>query len=861
LTDIISSAFSPFIKVLSPLASLYQHYQSKGQGPIFVFSLVGIALLVGGFGYLTQLLVGKLGAGSRSLLLLFVSNGVVFGGHKLASKNRLADLGSATIGLGLLLNFVTVYIAGSYYHLLTDWLVIFAYIAIGVGGFALSNRHDARVVSAISLVGAGFVPLILPLDQSGSIFYLSGLGLLTLGSVYQAQQKSWMWLYFLSVFVCSASLEYMQVFSDIGLIIGLFAELFYIIYLWLSYHLFAIQAQTNKTSLGFLTLAVFSTIGLLCQTTFPDSWMLPVFALGNCLAAILVWQRLHLDSPLARTIMLMVASIWLLVAIFSSLQADYWGIAVGLEGLFVLYVALKLGDKTLRFEAYALWIFAIVHGLTALAPHFPIPALVNPKGLLLVVSIGAFLFVARMLLQTNARQNISRFVRWEQNITMQLRAAESLWLSITVIAFAWAHLTQWSLLVFAPLQGYLLYRSHRQYCQTSETLVLILGSVLALTAVLTAITLQSWSFRDLPSYAQYAFTVFFIELWALCEFYRFKQRNDAFAKLAEELRLLAYLALPFAYLPSVTKHYSEYLPLALWLSAAIAYVLARTVKHPLLRTEALLLTIVAAVFNSAYMVDPPKLLSLIGLASCIIGIALNVYIWMLVGLRHPLLLDKKIASVGLYYLFALFFIVVWHTSNVYLASALSGIVTFCLVGLHHFHPNLQRNNPTLQLIGYINVVMACLLTAAISANYQVSAASVSTSLWLLSTSVLLGYMLFADSRDNQPLLGLIKASQTRYATHNLMLASSLYFLLDLWHLSMLITPWLIVQGSYVFFARQQSTIISKLALAFMLAGLLKLGFIDAANALLWQKVALMIGIGGFMLVAAFVYQKRLNNAS
>lgn len=44
-------------------------------------------------------------------------------------------------------------------------------------------------------------------------------------------------------------------------------------------------------------------------------------------------------------------------------------------------------------------------------------------------------------------------------------------------------------------------------------------------------------------------------------------------------------------------------------------------------------------------------------------------------------------------------------------------------------------------------------------------------------------------------------------------------------------------------------------------GLLKLGLIDAANALLWQKVALMIGIGIFMIAAAFAYQQRQTNSS
>jgi hypothetical protein len=51
--------------------------------------------------------------------------------------------------------------------------------------------------------------------------------------------------------------------------------------------------------------------------------------------------------------------------------------------------------------------------------------------------------------------------------------------------------------------------------------------------------------------------------------------------------------------------------------------------------------------------------------------------------------------------------------------------------------------------------------------------------------------------------------------------------------------------------------VAKLALGFILVGLLKLGFIDAANALLWKKVALMFSFSLLMLDAAFIYQKQL----
>lgn len=80
--------------------NLYQHYQIKGQGPIFVFMLIGIVLLVAGFGYLTQLLVSELGAGSKTLLLFVVAISITLLGVYLA-KLALAFIGCGLVKLSL----------------------------------------------------------------------------------------------------------------------------------------------------------------------------------------------------------------------------------------------------------------------------------------------------------------------------------------------------------------------------------------------------------------------------------------------------------------------------------------------------------------------------------------------------------------------------------------------------------------------------------------------------------------------------------------------------------------------------------------------------------------------------------------
>jgi hypothetical protein len=124
----------------------------------------------------------------------------------------------------------------------------------------------------------------------------------------------------------------------------------------------------------------------------------------------------------------MLASTWVLVAIVSSLAPDYWGFTIGLEGLFILYFALKEDYFSVRIEAYGLLVFAILHAVFAVLPYFPDPALLSLKGNLVMASVGALIFCSRKL--------FSRFpcgIGWETQFSHLLRPAESIWLSVFVL--------------------------------------------------------------------------------------------------------------------------------------------------------------------------------------------------------------------------------------------------------------------------------------------------------------------------------------------------------------------------------------------------------------------------------------------
>jgi hypothetical protein len=844
------SLLSPVTKFVSPLINLYQHYQAKDQGPIFVFMLIGIALLVGGFGYLAQLLVGELGAGSKSLLLFVVAIGITFGGAYLAKRGKYLEISSAIISLGLLLNFVTVYVAGSFYQLLPDWTVLLSYFAIASTGFILANQYNTKIVSALAVIGAGAIPLISQLDQFGTSYYLVGLGFVILTSLYQAMIKNWQWLGFLSIFVAYSCIEFLLLTTNTTLFLGLFSQGFYCLFLFYIWRLLNQKSEYNKDHILLMVITVFANIGVLYQSNFASAWIFPGLATINVVISCFLLFKARKQQFYTVSLYSMLASTWLLVAIVSSLAPDYWGFAIGLEGLFILYFALKENYFSVRIEAYGLLAFAIVHAVFAVFPYFPDPALLSSKGILVVASIGGLIFATRKLFN-----RMPSDVNWEIQLCSLLRPVESIWLSVFALSFLWVQLGVWSTVAILPLQVILLAKAYRGTCNTSEIMAYLAGLAILAICVMGINDVQSISFRDLPNYAKTALALVFAECWLFAEFYRRIGRTSALSKLAELLRVGFYLILPLVFLPSVIKHYVEFSGMAVWASACIAYVLGRLVKHRIIRSESLILFAVAALYNLGFYIDFYHSHFLLTCFSTLLGLGLLCYFIYDENRAHVALLNKKIASLGLYFLAGCIAIYMQQWSNFYLAGALTSASILTLILCSHYHPTLKRNRKTLGYLCYLSLLGSWLGTFT-GGNYTIS-----VNVWVIvSLLISLTFLIRAKTLNNLN-LKLLSDNKTGYTLQHILFAISGAFLLKECELTLLISPWLILQGSYLFFTHKHSKFVAKLALGFIFVGLLKLGFIDAENALLWQKVALMIGIGLFMLAAAFIYQKRLSQAT
>jgi hypothetical protein len=86
----------------SPLTKIYESYKTRGMLGIFFLTFAGAALVLAGFGYLIQLLIDEIGAGSKSLLMSATAIGVIGGGIVLKVKPKFGEFASAIVALALI---------------------------------------------------------------------------------------------------------------------------------------------------------------------------------------------------------------------------------------------------------------------------------------------------------------------------------------------------------------------------------------------------------------------------------------------------------------------------------------------------------------------------------------------------------------------------------------------------------------------------------------------------------------------------------------------------------------------------------------------------------------------------------------
>lgn len=838
MNTILSSCFDWF----SPITKIYQSYKERGMLGIFILTIVGITLTLAGFGYLMQLLIDELGTGVKSLLMSIVAIFVVGLGIVLKTKARFGEFPSAIVALGILLSYSTVYFSGSVYSLLPNILVLVLYLTIALVCHAIALWLDTKVIAALGVIGIATMPILSSTVSTEPRYYLLSLAFVVTSSLILAYRHVGQWLAHLSLAFTLVSLEWIIGVENTLISVWLINLFYLLFFAYVTLTLYKESTPTNQ-SLVFLAALTGSSVLVFFQATdIFTSTISFSFALNTLIAIAASIFFYKVKRELTNFFILLSAS-WTILTIVSTISEAYWGIAWAVEGILLISIGRRYKISSPITQGQVLTVIALIYSWSALAMYFPLPALKSVDGWLLSIIIVAIIATWQRLIN---HSNV--FDKFTQNIIKPfLQFIEVLWLSILVIVSANIWLGNWTGALIIFLQLALLFRA--KFCK--QVSVEVLAATLVIAALFYAyqgaLLVDSYRFTMLPLFAKLAIISVFLQLWLWSEFYRRYQPDSAIKEIAEAIRILFYLLIPICWIGSVIRRFDEASLMLLWLSPLLALLLARKIKHPLLIKEANVLAGLASLFFATSVGQ----LTLINSIIALIGFSIFYAIAYFINRKEAAPLVQLICSLGLLSLgFAIPNIIAYQTNNLFYAVIIASLYWTIAFNALNASTHLKRNEVFIIAVNLLLVLAAWLLVP-------------SNVFYVLIPIIFLAAALYKkEHKFKQSQLGKKLQLNADLFLHSIAAITyvTLFFSLAQYRMDLLISPVLAIHGALILFLKDKRLTKVKYSFGLIFLAIIKLSLLDAAHALLWQKVILFMGIGVFILVASFWYQRLVSAA-
>lgn len=840
ITILIQTILSSFFDWCSPVTKIYTSYKERSMLGIFILTMVGIGLTLAGFGYLMQLLIDQLGAGAKSLLMCFAAILVIGLGIVLKTRTHFGEFATAIVALGILLSYSTVYFSGSVYGLLPNVLVLILYLAIALICHAMAVWLETKVVAALGIIGIATMPIFSNAIGIEPINYLLSLAFVVCSSLILAYRHVGQWLAHLCLAFTLVSLEWIVGVENIQLSIWI-VNLFYLLFFtYVAITLLKNKAPTSQ-ALVFLAAIAGSTALIFFQAAdIFSSTISMIFAFNTLVAIAMSVLFYNVKRQLIHFFILLSAS-WGVLTIMSAFSNSYWGIAWAVEGILLIVIGRKYEVASPINQGQMLTVIALLYSWSALAIYFPLPALKSVDGWILSIMIIAVIAVWQRLINTS--KIFDEFTI--NNVKPFLQFLEVLWLSILVIVSAHIWFGNWTGAGVVLIQLALLFRAKHCKQVSIEVFAAMLTAVPLFYAHQGVLMVDSYRFTMLPLFAKLAIASAFLQLWLWSAFYRKYQPNSDMKDIAESLRIFFYLLIPVCWLGSVVRRFDEESLMLIWLSPLLALLIARKIKHQVLFNEAKILTGLASVFFALFIGK----LTLLNSVLALMGFSGFYVIAYLINRKDASLVYQFICSWGVLSLgLALPNIVGSQTNSLFYAAIIASLYWAIAFNVMTISALLKRNETFIIAINLLLVIGALLLIPS-NAFYVV------VPVIFLTAALYKKEHKFEHSR-----LGTALKLNSDLFLHTIAAISyvTLFASLTIYRFDLLISPVLAVHGALILFLKDRRLTTVKYSFTLISLGIIKLAMLDAANALLWQKVILFMGVGVFILLASFWYQKLVN---
>ncbi|WP_299579566.1 DUF2339 domain-containing protein [uncultured Microbulbifer sp.] len=896
LTSLLAPALEPLNRAWEPLAGFYRHYQRQGKAPVFFMTAAGILALVFGFAYLLQLSFNAyLGPAGKVTLGFLIAAATTFGGVTFSRRiPHMADYGSGLIALGVILLYLCGYFAGPYYQLVP--------IPVGVGllvvttglSYLLALLFQTRVVSMVTLLGGATMPLIANHFDPSAVIYLSYLLALALAMLHLSRQIRWPQLAMVTMALSAGMFEYSisnldetaATWGPLLILHGFFYGFAHYALRWISTEEIeskGLEPRRLVIIAANLVLFIHISWSLAPSTTAVGVvWLLnllPWIALALYSRRLFGYSTTSDSARVVQNMALLHGGLLAGLAILALCGPALLGVVWCLEGLLLIFLGARFGFISVRSEGY---IALAIAGLTMLWQAIAwVASGVAPAPVLLSLNADAgwgnwlALCAAAFGLTHLLRHCADQITPKERDVAALADDAFGLFLSASFllsIGIFWPQ-GMWLLALF-PM-GFFIWRGQRNGSVFSEWLGLSHYLLLFIPLLASASIVGNFHFYDQIPYGKIAGIEAFLSLWLLAALYqRLEMQSHGFT-LALNLRKLFYALLPVFFLPTVLHKASDYFPIAMWLSCAIALLLYSHLRLALLKQELRILVAGAslvALFGCALrefenwqgMAMSGLLLGLITLAG---------FLWIGRGLQQkPLGPDwqlalhqalKPIFPLAFYYLAATLFIISYALSRDFGLALLLSQLYFA--SLYIFKPKLAplRNQlmPFYMLSLRLFEFITLLQVVAVVTNSSKAPLLGLYNLTALGIATLLVYRRFFASRAVWPGRRLFNLWVLHLTAIPVYIALLAQLLETMWLPA--ISFALVVHATLLLFQtlKPDTQKLLKLSLLLFAMAALKIVLWDMQDFSLIQKIVVCMLVGLCMLGAAFQYQKFLSRSS
>ncbi|MCP5077907.1 MAG: DUF2339 domain-containing protein, partial [Psychromonas sp.] len=871
-------ALAPFLPLFSKIRSFYTHYQQRGLAAVFLMTVAGIITMTLGFTYLLQYSFNNWLSEIGKVSFAFISANTLLalGVYIYKRRAQMQEFASGLVGLGLIINYVSAYFSGPYFHLIPDVMSLILLLVISLFGFFLSFKFETKVIALLSLLGGSLAPMMLFSSASNQLIYLPYLLVIGCCALLQSRLLRWpllievtalLHIICVELFVVSQA-GYFEQLSIMALLGLLSINLMFYLYgfsglYWLKGN-DSTQLLLNKRLL-VLPIALFAfTLLSITQLSIYSGYIF----LFNGLIFAVAYAAVK-SQPSLKVLALFLAGSFVGFAALQLLHQEFLGLVLFAEGLALLYLGCKADYRSVRFEAYLLVLLGLISHFFTLSEmiHLSQRALSDFSGsgfivLYLVLSCVTLYAVSYQMKQLFSE---GKNITFECKLFTFFRECLSVnYLFLILYCTALIKL-DYALYILPLISILLLYLAKREYLKFSELLGWMLLLPLMVAVAIGIIDVGSARFSLQPLYGQITRIELFICFIGLYYWYkRFNKRSKGL-KVARLLQVVCFAVLPLLFLPKVIRELPDYLSLALCLSTLISLLLAYIGRHRWLIFEAKLISLLAIVVIAMSCLN--ELWQ--GLLALSVGAILLAYLHQVYGklpqLARLLLRFQWLLSP---YYFSLVTVVVVFTLMSFSGLANWGIVMATIV--IYFTQLLKiKPMPLVLRKSYQACFLLLLIPSFITLLLHLDSGLNLTihSLLFMVAQVMILVSFWQLFINNGVALRLLSKSVPRlylqWAWHTLLAVS--YLVWSYQFSTMVAAPLsailLVIHGSSLMFISlkvgQSNTI--KLASAFFMVACVKVIFVDMASFLIIQKVIAFMLIGGILLAVSYFYQKMKNS--